>query len=232
MEIVRPLVIGLCIECMAVVGQADAWDQMHELDTNGNGREFGGGWAEHRHVLKAYVQHRHGGTMLQIGCGTSRIAADMVADDEMNVSADAMLNTDFSTKAISLMQARHPALRWAVVDATALRQVLEPEAFDVVLEKGALATYEDYGQPEQVREILSQVWQVLKWGGVFLSISNVPANESLAVASADLEVEPGRLEWELEEVAATSHMSNLVVMRKPARKTNSVARSQIERNEL
>lgn len=170
------------------------WDDTY-IDLAGQpGSDYGNWTVLRQHVLP----HVRGAKdMLQLGCGNSPFAAEMAADAEAGVPANAMLNTDFSPVVVAQMRARYPALRWAVADALALRNDFGAESFDAVVEKGVLASFEGYGDVADTRQVLQEVWRVLRWGGVFLSVCEVPVNVSLAVASAH----SGELEWVLEDTA-------------------------------
>ena len=179
------------------------WDETYAARDGVEGPvfEFGGGWAKLGRVVLPYVkgiQSGPGPTILQLGCGNSRMAAAMIAD---GVAADALLSTDFSPVVIESNRKRHPDLQFAVADVMDLQ--FADGSFEVVVEKGVLELFQDYGEPVASARMLSEVWRVLAPGGVFLTVSAAPQSKLDAVASAQ------RQDWRVEKIVGVGGKGGL-----------------------
>lgn len=109
--------------------------------------------------------------MLVVGCGNSELSAQLYDAGYHNI-----LSTDYSPTVLAAMQKRyastHPALRWQIMDMTAL--TYDDASFDAVVDKGALDALMAEPTPEVERDacaMLQCIARVLKPGGVYLCIS-------------------------------------------------------------
>jgi len=104
--------------------------------------------------------------ILQIGCGNSRLAEELLDDGYSNI-----VNVDISQKVVDKMADRfsgRQGLKFLQMDATSMS--FENNSFDVVFEKGTLdAMYT--GSPDLVRRTVLEVLRVLRSGGLFVSLS-------------------------------------------------------------
>lgn len=108
------------------------------------------------------------GDSLNIGCGNSIMAKDMIDSGFKSV-----LSIDISPTLIQKMSQRYqnePNLYWKVMDCTHLD--VEANSFDFVVDKGTIdALYCDCNMKVNVESALNEITRVLKQGCYFIDIS-------------------------------------------------------------
>ena len=114
--------------------------------------------------------------ILVVGCGNAPFSTDLYDADYRN-----LVNIDYSTSVIALMQKKRPDMEWLVMDMTNL--TFEDASFDVVIDKAAfdamLADEGDVWSPNQAsidlaHDACRSIARVLKPNaGVFLQVSLV-----------------------------------------------------------
>ena len=124
-------------------------------------------------------------TVLHLGCGTSKISEELVADGAAKVAS-----IDYSETCIRRMAERHagnPALKFQTMDMRDLK--FEEASFDFVFDKGALDTvFCSENGAENVQKALRQIARVLKPGGVYLCVSyGMPEFRSAFLAQAEFD---------------------------------------------
>jgi SAM-dependent methyltransferase len=73
-----------------------------------------------RSLIHRYLPNRDS-RILVVGCGNSSFSADMYADGYHHITS-----LDYSRAVIERMRARHPEMRWIVMDMTKLDQLERP----------------------------------------------------------------------------------------------------------
>ena len=142
-------------------GSKQYWDSFFE-QRGQQAFEWYGGFRD----LRAFcLRHASpGDKLLMLGCGNSSFSADLYDNGYTD-----LVNVDFSESVIESMSVHNqsrPLMRWEVMDMTEL--TFEDEAFDVVLDKGALDALMSTNEEEILRRASSMfehVDRVLAPGG-------------------------------------------------------------------
>jgi len=128
--------------------------------------EWYGTWSDVRLIVKARCQSCK---VLNIGCGNSSLAEDMLHDGFTEI-----VSVDFSEIAINEMKkktAGQPGLSFEVMDILDLKEAWT-DTFDVVMDKGTLdAMIHDDDKDAISSKLFSQLSKVLKDGGLYICIS-------------------------------------------------------------
>jgi SAM-dependent methyltransferase len=116
--------------------------------------------------------------ILLVGVGNSTFSKDLFDNGWTN-----LVNTDYAPTVIGNMKTKHQDMEWVVCDMTDMRPSFPfDEVFDVVLDKAAMdaliSSEKDVWCPADepvisTRKSLSEVWRVLKKGGLHLQVSFV-----------------------------------------------------------
>jgi ubiquinone/menaquinone biosynthesis C-methylase UbiE len=139
------------------------WD--HRYTDSPNPFEWYEAWGIIQPAIAEFIQHQK--TALNVGCGTSPMSTEMLA----NFSE--VVNIDISPVAIAEMKARFgsiPSIQWLVMDCLDLK--FPDGAFDVVLDKGTLdALFCGETAGGRIAKTLKEVHRVLRPGGSFIDIT-------------------------------------------------------------
>ncbi|CAK0878092.1 unnamed protein product [Prorocentrum cordatum] len=126
-----------------------------------DGKDWYGTWAQFRKDV-AGGPFKASDRFLVVGCGSSSVPADLVADGFVDVTG-----MDYSEKAIALQKRRFPGINWVRADARSMPEFAN-SSFDVLIEK---ALMDGEGAWKQWPQMLSEYSRVLRYGGRFISIS-------------------------------------------------------------
>ena len=122
--------------------------------------------------------------VLELGCGTSSLAAQLHADGWSNVLA-----VDLSRTAVDAARARHSAvsgLRFAVADARDLSPVVPDGSVAAILDKGTLdAICCGDGFDYEARRVGASLTRALRPGGVWCCVSLMPPGLVLPLLQRD-----------------------------------------------
>eukprot|EP00792_Barthelona_sp_PAP020_P005964 TRINITY_DN2863_c1_g1_i3.p1 TRINITY_DN2863_c1_g1~~TRINITY_DN2863_c1_g1_i3.p1 ORF type:complete len:215 (+),score=58.76 TRINITY_DN2863_c1_g1_i3:45-689(+) len=149
---------------MPEYGDPKYWDERYEKDT-GN---FD--WYVTYVSLKDHIQPHlaPGSQILQLGCGNSRLAAQMYEDGYKNIT-----NIDISEVCVNSMKQRYADLagmKWQVMNACKLD--FESESFDVIIDKGTLdAVLCGRDSFDLAFRMHQNVFKCLKPGGTYINIT-------------------------------------------------------------
>jgi len=149
-------------------------------------------WYQHYETLKPYLNERvsFDSQLLQIGCGNSLLAEEMVKDGYQSIT-----NIDISHVVIDSMKEKYrgsPRLIWKAMDCRKLE--FPDESFDAVFDKGTMdALLCGDHSFTSVAKMMKEIYRVLKPGGVFLEISyggpDLRVNHFTAVSGWKLELQ-------------------------------------------
>ena len=148
------------------------WDQYHASNDREWLLPYEGPLAAHLRSKALHALPRDA-PLLELGCGTSDLAARLFDDGWRNVTA-----IDLSPNAVRLAQQRHgtsrPGLRFAVGDARELRAI--PDAsIACVIDKGTLdAICVGDGFDYEARRVAAEAVRVLAPGGRLMCLSLMP----------------------------------------------------------
>jgi SAM-dependent methyltransferase len=125
-------------------------------------------WSRLRPVILPMLTTR--GTALDLGCGNSKMASELLAD-----GFDEVTGFDISPVVIQANERRfqtEPRLRWVCGDCTNMDR-LATASFDVVFDKGTMDSLMS-ARPSTpiIARMMEEVERVLKPGGVFVEISH------------------------------------------------------------
>ena len=172
--------------------------------------------------------------VLEVGCGSSRLALDMALEGGFeNITA-----IDFAEEAISeqrrIAAKEHAkdAVRFQVEDATAMSY--KDESFDVVIDKATLDTLMSNGSPfEAPRKLVAQVDRVLAPGGFYFLISHAdPRDEMGETLLRDVLL--SSLSWEHRwrvDIHSAGELHCYAMQKTQRRKTRSLT-AKMQRGEI
>jgi len=200
------------------------WEQRYK-STKREHFDWYGTWASASSVtIKPHVVSHfpsNVGSILNIGCGNSRMPQELADDGYPEV-----ISIDISDAAVEKMAATFahiPGLKFLQMDAT--KMTFQDNSFDVVFEKGTLdALYT--GSVELVKQVISEVYRVLRPGGIFVSVTfgDPGSRTDLNMTSKLIAQEQSAAGWsrfhtvvlERNEISESSHNSYYIyIMTKP-----------------
>ena len=130
-------------------------------------------WYQTYDTLKEKIQDyiKQDDKILNVGCGTSKLAEDLYIDDIKNVT-----NIDFSENAIRIMEDRYKEqqveMKYKKMDVTNMEE-FEDNSFNVVFDKALLDTVLcGENALVTVEKMLNEIYRVLVNGGYYIIISN------------------------------------------------------------
>ena len=130
-------------------------------------------WYQTYDTLKEKIQDyiKQDDKILNVGCGTSKLAEDLYIDDIKNVT-----NIDFSENAIRIMEDRYKEQKVEMIykkmDVTNMEE-FESNTFNVVFDKALLDTVLcGENALVTVEKMLNEIHRVLVNGGYYIIISN------------------------------------------------------------
>ncbi|KAA6390389.1 MAG: putative protein kinase domain protein [Streblomastix strix] len=146
-------------------GNKDFWEQRYR--DNDERFEWYKSYAALRPILAKHLTPDS--KILDLGCGSSRLAEDLYDDGFKNITA-----IDKSPVIIQRMKKAnvgHPEIQWIEMDAIKLR--LEKNSFDIVIDKGTTDTiFCGENSFRNIRRLLHNISDVLKPDGLLISISH------------------------------------------------------------
>jgi ubiquinone/menaquinone biosynthesis C-methylase UbiE len=107
--------------------------------------------------------------ILVVGCGNSDLSPQWAQDGYKNV-----VSMDFSELVIKEMRAKHPKMKWDVMDMT--QMTYADESFDCVMDKGALDALRATDEVSVLADALKmfhEVDRVLARGGSYICVTMV-----------------------------------------------------------
>ncbi|GAQ78792.1 S-adenosyl-L-methionine dependent methyltransferases [Klebsormidium nitens] len=120
-----------------------------------------------RDLLKKYIHAT--ADILMLGCGNSALSEDMAKDGYYDIT-----NVDISPTVIKAMKMKHldlPQLKWVCADARSMT-IFKSGSLDAVIDKGTLdALMCGDEATENVNSMVSEVFRLLRPGGVYLMVS-------------------------------------------------------------
>lgn len=123
------------------------------------------------HLLPHLPPNAQRGSVLNVGCGNSRLTEELIDDGYTDV-----MSIDISGIAIEKMTQKfsgRAGMSFLKMDATQMS--FADGSFDLVFEKGTLdAMYT--GASHMVRQVVEESFRVLRPGGVFISVTFGPPN--------------------------------------------------------
>jgi len=128
-------------------------------------------------IIKRHISSE--ALVLNVGCGNSRLSADMHTNGIVNIT-----NIDISQTVIDAMKEEFSAkaeMEWTVMDARTMS--LGDDHFDAVIDKGTLDSVlcsKEAVDHAHVYKMVEQVYRVLKPGGVYIMISYASPKYRLA----------------------------------------------------
>jgi len=144
-------------------------------------------------LMDYYLKRRPNASVLNVGCGNSRLSMDMALDGYSNITS-----IDISKNCVDRMRkicneskdscdGQFSDLRWLEMDATDLK--FGEEKFDLVVDKGTLDALicETTESHPKIQQVVAEAWRVLKSGGYYILITY--ANEQHRMKSLS------RLNW-------------------------------------
>ncbi|KAL9642965.1 hypothetical protein ABK040_010657 [Willaertia magna] len=129
-----------------------------------------------QHVVKKYLYGKDR-NILNLGCGTSELPRELFEDGYKKITS-----IDFSDYVIEVMKKRYKDksddLKFFSMDARQLS--FPPSSFDAVIDKGCLeAVMCSEGSIDSVRELLREVFKVLRPKGLYFLVSYAPSKQRL-----------------------------------------------------
>ncbi|KAK2961406.1 putative protein kinase domain protein [Blattamonas nauphoetae] len=166
---------------MAQYGKLEYWNERYTHDR----QAFE--WFQRYSALKPHIEAviPKESKILYIGCGTSRLAEDMVDDGYQDIKC-----TDGSNVAIQIVQKRAEGKTGLSFECQNVLDLVDSEEgqFDAVIDKGCMdAILCGDGSYANVQRMLQGISRVLKAGGVFFEVSyGTQQNRSPYLQSTDL----------------------------------------------
>eukprot|EP01060_Flectonema_neradi_P025095 TRINITY_DN33930_c0_g1_i1.p1 TRINITY_DN33930_c0_g1~~TRINITY_DN33930_c0_g1_i1.p1 ORF type:complete len:218 (+),score=51.93 TRINITY_DN33930_c0_g1_i1:35-688(+) len=168
---------------MAFYGEKEYWDKRYTL--NPHPYEWYQGYVELKEVLSAHIQK--GSRVMVAGCGNSTLGEEMYDHS----SFTDVTCVDFSEPPIAIMRARMENRQGLHYVCNDLRELTMPAGtFDCVLDKATLDSClcgsDDTAIQRSATRMLSEIYRVLKVGGIFLCISHTAPAERRVLYNQDL----------------------------------------------
>lgn len=141
--------------------KADYWDERYKKS------EKPYDWYGRWHLVKDIVSPilTKSGSVLNVGCGNSRLAEELHADGYTDVT-----NVDISTAVIEQMAERHSSLGQKFLQMDITKMTFADNSFDAVIDKGTLdALYS--GSMPAVKAGIIEIERILRPNGKFVSIT-------------------------------------------------------------
>eukprot|EP01086_Lenisia_limosa_P016470 TRINITY_DN6288_c0_g1_i1.p1 TRINITY_DN6288_c0_g1~~TRINITY_DN6288_c0_g1_i1.p1 ORF type:complete len:225 (+),score=53.70 TRINITY_DN6288_c0_g1_i1:122-796(+) len=145
--------------------KVEYWDKRYTTEEE---YEWLGSYEPYAEIMRKYLSKDS--KMLMLGCGNSRLSADIFDDGFEN-----MVNLDYSQVVIDKMaekNAGRKGMTWVVGDM--LNMEFEDESFDCLIDKGTMEAVLTNPDPDvslkSVDAMLHEASRVLKPGGVYILI--------------------------------------------------------------
>lgn len=155
----------------AAYGTLDYWNGRYSND--GESFDWYQRWAEIKPIVVEFV--RPGNTILNLGCGSSRLGEEMLEDGFTGT-----MNIDFSPVVIDAMRRKYTGKDIVYNVGNALELEFTGETFDLIIDKATLDTVLcSENCTLNVGKMLKEVHRVLKPSGVYICFSHAAPDKRL-----------------------------------------------------